>query len=76
MGSQTDCNNIAGSYTHADKALTFGTLVSTKMFCEDSQEAEYVDQLEQVTEHATLNNMLLLSMSDSAGIMYFVQVTD
>lgn len=75
MGSQTDCNSIAGSYTHEDVALTFGQLASTKMFCEGSQETEYSAQLQEVNEHAILNNMLLLSMSDNAGIMFFVRVS-
>ncbi len=76
MGSQTDCNSIAGSYTHEDLALTFGQLASTKMFCEDSQEMEYSAQLQAVHEHAILNNMLLLSLRDDGGIMYFVKITD
>ena len=76
MGSQTDCNNIAGSYIHGDTTLTFGSMVSTKMFCEDSQEMEYMSQLQLVTEHAILNNMLLLSMSNNEGIMFFVKVTE
>lgn len=76
MGSQTDCNSLAGSYLKTDSALSFGPLVSTKMFCEDSQETEYVTQLQLVTEHAILNNMLLLSMGDNRGIMFFVKVTE
>lgn len=76
MGSQTDCNSIAGSYVHEGAALSFGPPVSTKMFCEESQEVEYMNQLNQVTGHAILNNMLLLSMNENAGIMYFVKVTE
>ena len=74
MGSQTDCNTFAGSYKHEDVALTFGTLAATKMFCEGSQEQEYAAQLQQVNEHAILNNMLLLSLGESGGMMFFVKV--
>lgn len=76
MGSQTDCNTMTGSFTHDDIALTFGQLASTKMFCEDSQEMEYGAQLQAVHEHAILNNMLLLSLNDGGGIMFFVKMAE
>ncbi len=75
MGSQTDCNSLAGSYTHADSSLIFGSLMSTKMFCEASQEQVYVAQLQAVSEYAILNNMLLLSLKENTGMMYFVKVS-
>jgi heat shock protein HslJ len=34
----TDCNSMGGSYTTQGSSLTFGPLMSTLMFCEDSQE--------------------------------------
>lgn len=76
MGSQTDCNSLAGSYTHGDVTLTFGQLASTKMFCEGSQELEYSAQLQAVHEHAILNNMLLLSLKDDGGMMFFVKMSE
>ena len=75
MGSQTDCNSVGGSYTTEGNALAFGPLMSTKMFCEDSQEQVYTDQLSQVVAFTLTNNMLRLSLATSSGTMFFVQVT-
>lgn len=74
MGSQTDCNSLGGSYTTEGNALTFGPLMMTKMFCEDSQEQIYADQLSQVVAFTLINNMLRLSLGTASGTMYFVQV--
>lgn len=38
----TDCNNFSTTYTLKQGKISFGPILSTKMFCEDSQEVEFI----------------------------------
>jgi heat shock protein HslJ len=38
LAGDTDCNGFGGSYTQENNIVTLGELLSTMMFCEDSQE--------------------------------------
>ncbi len=49
FSATTDCNTVGGMYTATERALTFSDLVSTKMFCEASQESDFAAILESVT---------------------------
>lgn len=49
MSGTTDCNGFAGSYMLGnDGSLSFGSFMSTLMFCEGSQEAEFTGALTRV----------------------------
>ncbi len=73
MSSQTDCNTINGSFTQSADELIFGPLMSTKMFCENSIENEYVEQLSLVESYSITDNMLRLNLSNESGTMFFVR---
>ncbi len=44
VSGTTDCNGFTGSYERVDDTITIGALATTKKFCEDSQEQEFVQQ--------------------------------
>lgn len=48
MSATTDCNNVSGRYSVDGAGLTFSELTSTRMFCENSLEEEFTDQLSRV----------------------------
>jgi heat shock protein HslJ len=74
MGSKTDCNTIGGSYVTEENKLTFGPLMSTLMFCENSKETEYSAALAQVNSYFLVDNTLRLILDDG-GTMFFVRTT-
>ena len=43
MRGTTDCNGFSGSYTQTDVRLESGPFAMTKMFCEGSQEMEFMN---------------------------------
>lgn len=45
LSGTTDCNNFSGGYTFEDGMLTLGTVAQTLMFCEGSQEQEFITAL-------------------------------
>ena len=49
--AQTDCNSISGSYEARNGSLSLGSIASTKMFCEGSQEAEFTTLLSDVLSY-------------------------
>lgn len=69
----TDCNNAAGSYTidTETNALHFSPFAMTLKFCEASQEATFISQLDQVTSFSYRNDTLYLNLKDEAGRMEF-----
>lgn len=49
ISASTDCNSISGAYTVDDNKLSFGKLASTRMYCQDSQEADFLKTLEETS---------------------------
>lgn len=41
FGATTDCNSMGGSYANTNTAITFTDMMSTLMFCENSDEATF-----------------------------------
>jgi heat shock protein HslJ len=74
INSQTDCNTISGSFTQNNTLLSLGLLMSTKMYCEDSKEAEYSQNLSKVESFTIVDNTLRLFLSDNLGTMFFVRI--
>ncbi len=71
MGT-TDCNSFTGSFDATDETLTFGSLASTKMACENAQEAVFTGALTNVNTYLVTNeNTLALVLKDAAGAMVF-----
>jgi heat shock protein HslJ len=68
----TDCNTMGGTYTTKDKTLTFGPLMSTRMYCEGSQETQFAKNMEQVAEYFFSNKgELMLELKFDSGTMIF-----
>ncbi len=70
MSATTDCNNVGGTYSVSGNLLTFGQMNSTLMYCEDSQEAEFVNELMHVESyHFTNKGDLVLTLKDGKGVI-------
>lgn len=68
----TDCNNGGGTYTSGDGALTFGEIITTKMFCEGSAEQEFMSLLVETEGYAISDDgELELTLKDGSGTVYF-----
>lgn len=74
MGSTTDCNTIGGDAIIDGEVLSFGALVSTKMYCEDSLEGAYADDLSLVSSYAIEVDTLRLNLNRDYGTMYFTRL--
>jgi heat shock protein HslJ len=75
VSGTTDCNSFNGTYqTGENNSLTFGPLASTKMFCEGSQETEFLSRLQNVAQYMYLptGDLVLLIKFDS-GSMTFIK---
>lgn len=65
FSATTDCNNIGGSYTVDGNSITFSEIFSTKMFCSDSQEAEFIALLDKVKDYEfTSKGELMFGLTD------------
>lgn len=73
FGAQTDCNNVAGTYTLEEDRITLSQMMSTKMACmNETQEAEFTSMLEAVETVSTDDaGRLLLEFGDGNGEMVF-----
>lgn len=74
FSASTDCNSIRGEYEIVGNKITFNKMMSTEMYCEGSQEAEYGKMLAQVVrfEIATDSSPseLLLTLKDGSRMLY------
>ena len=69
---KTDCNAMSGSYVVKENSLTFGSMMSTMMFCEGSQEGEFSAMLADVSGfHFTGKGELYLELKDKKGSIIF-----
>lgn len=66
FSAETDCNSISGSYEARNGSLSLGSIASTKMFCEDSQEGEFTELLSTVVTYRFVDNSQLV-MTTSEG---------
>ncbi len=68
----TDCNRMSGTYKVDGNTLTFSSLMSTKMYCEGSQEQDFAKALAQVaTFFFTSKGELVLELKMDSGSMTF-----
>ncbi len=70
LSGTTDCNNFFGTYKSSSNTLTFGPLGATRMFCEGSQESEFMGVLQKVTKFE-VNKENNLVLSSKEGEMVF-----
>lgn len=70
----TDCNTLNGTFTTQGFSLTFSPLVSTKMYCDDSQETEFTEVLSRVHAYSISENGDLLLSFAKSGVVTFAQM--
>jgi len=72
FSATTDCNSIGGTYSTDGERITFGSMISTLMFCEGSQETEFQQELQDIkTYEFTSKGELVLNMQLHEGVMLF-----
>lgn len=68
----TDCNGVGGEYSSTQSALAFSQMMSTLMYCEGSQEAEFKSILENTAGYEfTSKGELILNLKGDKGVAYF-----
>ncbi len=72
FSATTDCNGIGGDYAVSGEKITFSEMVSTLMYCEASQESEFVTLLSNTTGyHFTSRGELILDLKFDSGSVVF-----
>lgn len=72
FSATTDCNGIGGEYLAEDNSITFSKMVSTLMYCEGSQEAEFSKYLTDATGYQfTSRGELVLNLKFDSGSVIF-----
>lgn len=72
VSGTTDCNSFGGSYTVTDNRIVFGDMFSTKMYCEGSQEGEFMNLLRNTSGfHFTSRGELILDLKFDSGSVIF-----
>ncbi len=72
FSATTDCNRLAGKVVAKDGAIQFSDMISTKMFCEGSQEADFQKVLERAAGYLfTSKGELVLDIERDSGSAVF-----
>ncbi|MES2471101.1 MAG: META domain-containing protein [Patescibacteria group bacterium] len=72
FSATTDCNRLAGKFVAKDGAIKFSEMISTKMFCEGSQEADFQKVLERAAGYMfTSKGELVLDLERDSGSAVF-----
>jgi heat shock protein HslJ len=72
FSASTDCNGVGGEYTAKDGTIAFEKMMSTLMFCENSQEAVFSEMLTNTTGyHFSSKGELILSLKFDSGTVTF-----
>lgn len=68
----TDCNSMQGDYSVTNKQIAFSAIISTRMFCEGSQEQLFAGMLANVNAYFfTSKGQLVLDLKYDSGSMIF-----
>lgn len=73
MSGTTDCNTFFGQYELRGSELTFGPIGSTRMFCENAQEGEFLRYLGEVGSYMIeedTGRLVLMVKFDSGSIIF------
>ncbi len=70
VSGKTDCNSFGGTYTFSDSKITFSNLASTLMYCENSQEFEFVKMLTNSTSSQMFGEKDLLILENNVTIYF------
>jgi heat shock protein HslJ len=72
FSATTDCNTVGGQYDTNDNQISFTNLFATEMFCEDSQEQEFVTMLSAVQSYFfTSTGELVFDLTFDSGSSVF-----
>jgi heat shock protein HslJ len=72
LQARFDCNRGGGDYQLSEGRLSFGPLLSTRMACPpDSQDSEFMRDLQRVTSFFLENGSLYLELPLDSGTMHF-----
>lgn len=72
FSATTDCNNIGGKYNMKDNTINFSEMLSTQMYCEGSQEMDFIKMLNQTQNYLfDSNGELVLTMKLDSGSIFF-----
>lgn len=68
----TDCNGVGGVYTVNGNKIIFTNMVSTLMFCENSQESQFSSMLTDVQSYTfSSKGELVFNLKKNGGVMIF-----
>ena len=68
----TDCNNMRGNYVVDENRIQFGQMMSTRMYCEGSQEQLFSKMLDSISSYFFTNRgQLVLEIKFDSGSMIF-----
>lgn len=75
VSGTTDCNSFGGQYTlGSDGVITFGPFASTLMFCEGSQEPDFMAALAQTNRLTTdTDGNLIFVLGDTSNVLVFAR---
>lgn len=72
FSASTDCNGVGGEYTVSGNKISFTKMMSTMMYCEGSQEADFSKSLSEVSSyHFTSKGELIFDLKYDSGVMIF-----
>lgn len=72
VSGTTDCNSFGGNYTVTDNKISFGDMFSTKMYCEGSQESDFMNLLgDTASFRFTSRGELILGLKFDSGSVTF-----
>jgi heat shock protein HslJ len=68
----TDCNSAGGDYVHNDDTIAFTNMRTTLMYCEGSQETEFIKLLEDIHSfYFTSRGELVFDLKHDSGTLTF-----
>lgn len=68
FAATTDCNSMSGNYAADDGSISFSQIATTLMFCEESQEPDFLAVLESAQGyHFTSRGELILELKSDSG---------
>ncbi|HAS84581.1 MAG TPA: hypothetical protein DCS23_00695 [Candidatus Yonathbacteria bacterium] len=70
--ASTDCNNISGKYTTDEYKVSFEQIASTLMYCDASQEKDFIKSLQEAVEYKfNSSGEFTLLLKDNGGVAVF-----
>jgi heat shock protein HslJ len=72
FSAKTDCNSIGGEYLLSGNKITFDKMMSTKMYCEGSQEQDFIKMLNETQDYIfTSKGELVFGLRYDSGSVIF-----